>query len=123
MDPRVAAGLGIASARRAPRHGGQRAALFEARRSATGDGWGQHVRKNSGFDFVFAPHKSVSLAAEFAPTEAERQMIRNAIHGASDDALRYAAQDLGFARKGHAGEKGAEAGEIGWVTFAHDAAR
>ena len=50
-------------------------------------------------------------------------MIRNAIHAASDDALHYSAHDLGFARKGHAGEKGAEAGEIGWVTFAHDAAR
>ena len=25
--------------------------------------------------------------------------------------------------EGHAGEKGAERGEIGWVTFAHDAAR
>ena len=122
MDPRVAAALGIASARAAPRDG-QLDALFEARRADTGEDWSQHVRKNSGFDFVFAPHKSVSLAAEFAPTEAERQMIRNAIHGASDDALRYAAHDLGFARKGHAGEKGAEAGEIGWVTFAHDAAR
>jgi len=113
---------GISSARAAPRDG-QLDALFEARRADTGEDWSQHVRKNSGFDFVFAPHKSVSLAAEFAPTEAERQMIRNATHAASDDALRYAAQDLGFARKGHAGEKGAEAGEIGWVTFAHDAAR
>ena len=122
MDPRVAAALGIASARAAPRDS-QLDALFEARRADTGEDWSQHVRKNSGFDFVFAPHKSVSLAAEFAPTEAERQMIRNAIHAASDDALRYAAHDLGYARKGHAGEKGAEAGEIGWVTFAHDAAR
>jgi hypothetical protein len=122
MDPGVAAALGIASARAAPRDG-QLDALFEARRADTGEDWSQHVRKNSGFDFVFAPHKSVSLAAEFAPTEAERQMIRNAIHAANDDALRYAAQDLGYARKGHAGEKGAEAGEIGWVTFAHDAAR
>jgi hypothetical protein len=122
MDPRLAAALGIASTRAAPRDG-QLDALFEARRADTGEDWSQHVRKNSGFDFVFAPHKSVSLAAEFAPTEAERQMIRNAIHAASDDALRYAAHDLGFARKGHAGEKGAEAGEIGWVTFAHDAAR
>jgi hypothetical protein len=122
MDPRLAAALGIDSARAAPRDS-QLDALFEARRADTGEDWSQHVRKNSGFDFVFAPHKSVSLAAEFAPTEAERQMIRNAIHGASDDALRYAARDLGFARKGHAGEKGAEAGEIGWVTFAHDAAR
>jgi len=64
----------------------------------------------------------VSLAAEFAPTEAERLMIRNAIHAASDDALRYASRDLGVARKGHAGEKGSERGEIGWVTFAHEAA-
>ena len=95
MDPRVAAALGIASARAAPRDG-QLDALFEARRADTGEDWSQHVRKNSGFDFVFAPHKSVSLAAEFAPTEAERQMIRNAIHGASDDALRYAAHDLGL---------------------------
>ena len=75
MDPRVAAALGIASARAAPRDG-QLDALFEARRADTGEDWSQHVRKNSGFDFVFAPHKSVSLAAEFAPTEAERQMIR-----------------------------------------------
>ena len=52
--------------------------------------------KTPDFDFVFAPHKSVSLAAEFAPTEAERQMIRNAIHAASDDALQYAARDLGL---------------------------
>jgi hypothetical protein len=122
MDPRVAAALGISNARSDPRNG-QLDALFEARRADTGDDWSHHVRKNSGFDFVFAPHKSVSLAAEFAPTEAEQQMIRNAIHAANDDALRYAARDLGFARKGHAGEKGAEAGEIGWVTFAHDAAR
>ena len=66
MDPRVAAALGIASARAAPRDG-QLDALFEARRADTGEDWSQHVRKNSGFDFVFAPHKSVSLAAEFAP--------------------------------------------------------
>ena len=122
MDPRVAAALGIANAHADPRNA-QLDALFEARRADTGEDWSKHVRTNSGFDFVFAPHKSVSLAAEFAPTEAERQMIRNAIHAASDDALRYAAQDLGYARKGHAGMKGAEAGEIGWVTFAHDAAR
>jgi TrwC relaxase/AAA domain len=122
MDPRVSEALGVASARAAPRDC-QLDALFEARRADTGEDWSQHVRKNSGFDFVFAPHKSVSLAAEFAPTEAEQQMIRNAIHAASDDALRYAAHDLGYARKGHAGEKGAEAGEIGWVTFVHDAAR
>ena len=122
MAPKVAAALGVASIRAEPRDG-QLDALFEARRADNGADWSEHVRKNSGFDFVFAPHKSVSLAAEFAPTEAERQLILAAIHGASDDALRYAARDLGVARKGHAGEKGAERGEIGWVTFAHEAAR
>ena len=122
MSPRVAAALGVAKVRADPRDD-ELDALFEARRADNGADWSEHVRKNSGFDFVFAPHKSVSLAAEFAPTEAERLMIRNAIHAASDDALRYASRDLGVARKGHAGEKGSERGEIGWVTFAHDAAR
>jgi len=122
LSPRVAAALGLSNVHAEPRDG-ELDALFEARRADNGADWSEHVRKNSGFDFVFAPHKSVSLAAEFAPTEAERQLIRNAIHAASDDALRCAAHDLGVARKGHAGEKGAEAGEIAWVTFAHDAAR
>ena len=122
MSPAVAAALGVGNARSEPRNA-QLDALFEARRADNGADWSEHARKNSGFDFVFAPHKSISLAAEFAPTEAERQIIRNAIHAASDEALRYAAEDLGRARKGHAGEKGAERGEIGWVTFAHDAAR
>jgi len=122
MAPSVAAALGLANVRSDPRDG-QLDALFEARRADNGADWSEHVRKNSGFDFVFAPHKSVSLAAEFAPTEAETLLIRNAIHAASDDALRYASRDLGVARKGHAGEKGSERGEIGWVTFAHDAAR
>ena len=122
MSPRVAAALGVAKFRADPRDD-ELDALFEARRADNGADWSEHVRKNSGFDFVFAPHKSVSLAAEFAPTEAERLLIRNAIHAASDDALRYASRDLGVARKGHAGEKGSERGEIGWVTFAHAAAR
>ena len=108
MSPRVAAALGVAKFRADPRDD-ELDALFEARRADNGADWSEHVRKNSGFDFVFAPHKSVSLAAEFAPTEAERLLIRNAIHAASDDALRYASRDLGVARKGHAGEKGLRA--------------
>jgi len=86
--------------------------LFEAKRADNGEGWSQHQRKNSGFDFVFSPHKSVSLAAEFASNPAEAAAIRNAIWAANDDALRYAADDLALARKGHAGEKGADHGEI-----------
>ena len=122
MPAKVAAALGIKDFRQEPRNG-ELDPLFEARRADNGAAWSAHTRKNSGFDFVFAPHKSVSLAAEFAATEAERTLIRNAVHLANDETLRYAAQDLAMARKGHAGEKGADRGELGWVTFAHDAAR
>ena len=45
--------------------------LFEGRRADTGEAWSQHKRKLSGFDLVFSPHKSVTLAAEFAATAAE----------------------------------------------------
>ena len=71
MSPAVAAALGIAKTRAEPRND-ELDALFEARRADNGADWSKHVRTNSGFDFVFAPHKSVSLAAEFAPAEAER---------------------------------------------------
>ena len=122
MPAKVAAALGIKDTRRAPRYA-ELDPLFEARRADTGDAWTSQKRTNSGFDFVFAPHKSISLAAEFAASEGERALIRNALHEANDAALRYAAQDLGTARKGKGGLKGIDAGDIGWVTFAHDAAR
>ena len=66
--------------------------LFEARRADTGEPWSQHKRKLSGFDLVFSPHKSVSLAAEFAATPAESAAIWNAFDRASDRAMRYVAQ-------------------------------
>lgn len=97
--------------------------LFEARRADTGEAWSKQKREISSFDFVFAPHKSVSLAAQFAALPAEAAAIRNALVAANDDALRYAAADLGFTRRGHGGEKGLERGDIGWFTFRHDAAR
>ena len=97
--------------------------LFEAKRADTGAPWSKQARQISGFDFVFSPEKSASLAAAFATTPAEAAAIKNAILAANDAAMRYAATDLGFARKGHAGEEGADPGEVGWVTFVHDAAR
>jgi hypothetical protein len=97
--------------------------LFEAKRADTGAPWSKQARQISGFDFVFSPEKSASLAAAFATTPAEAAAIKNAIFSANDAAMRYAATDLGFARKGHAGEEGADPGEVGWVTFVHDAAR
>ena len=42
------------------------ARLFEGRRADNGEAWSPHKRKISGLDLVFSPHKSISLAAEFA---------------------------------------------------------
>ncbi|SFK80849.1 MobF family relaxase [Methylocapsa palsarum] len=121
MPASVAAALGIDP--RTPPKDAALDRLFEARRASDGEAWSTHQRKVSGFDFVFSPHKSVSLAAEFAATPSEAAAIRTALIEANDEALRYAAYDLAWARKGHAGEKGSDHGEIGWVTFCHDAAR
>jgi hypothetical protein len=99
------------------------ARLFEGRRADNGDAWSQHKRKISGFDLVFSPHKSVSLAAEFAPTAAESGLIWNAIDRANDRAMRYVAQEVGWARKGAGGEDGADPGAVGWMSFRHHTAR
>jgi len=97
--------------------------LFEARRADNGEAWSRHTRKLSGFDLVFSPHKSVSLAAEFAATPAESAQICNAVDRANDRAMRHVAQVLGWARKGAGGEAGADPGAVGWVTFRHHTAR
>ena len=97
--------------------------LFEARRADNGEAWSQHKRKLSGLDLVFSPHKSVSLAAEFAATPAESAAFWNAVDRANDRAMRFVAQDVGWARKGAGGEDGADPGAVGWVTFRHSTAR
>ena len=97
--------------------------LFEARRADTGEAWSRHTRKLSGFDLVFSPHKSVSLAAEFAATPSESAALWNAVDRASDRAMRYVAQVLGWARKGAGGEDGADPGAVGWISFRHHTAR
>ena len=97
--------------------------LFEGRRADTGEAWSKHHRKLSGFDLVFSPHKSVTLAAEFAATPAESAAIWNAMDRANDAAMRYAAQIIGWARKGAGGEDGADPGAVGWLTFRHHTAR
>jgi len=97
--------------------------LFEARRADTGEPWSQHKRKLSGFDLVFSPHKSVSLAAEFAATPAETAAMWNAVDRAADRAMRYVAQVLGWARKGAGGGDGADPGAVGWISFRHHTAR
>ena len=97
--------------------------LFEGKRADTGEAWSRHERKISAYDFTFSPHKSVTLAAEFARTPAESAAIWNAIDRANDAAMRYVARELGWARKGHGGEDGADPGEVGWVSFRHHTAR
>jgi hypothetical protein len=97
--------------------------LFEAKRADTGEAWPGQQRKLSGFDLVFSPHKSVSLAAEFAPTPAESSAYWNAVDRAADLTMRYVVHVLGWARKGHGGEDGADPGAVGWISFRHSTAR
>ena len=97
--------------------------LFEGRRADNGEAWSKHDRKISAYDFTAAAHKSVSLAAEFAPTAAEAAAIYNAIDRANDATMRYIARELGWARKGAGGEDGADPGAVGWVSFRHHVAR
>ncbi|MBG0808104.1 relaxase domain-containing protein [Methylosinus sp. H3A] len=97
--------------------------LFEGKRADTGEAWSKHKREISGYDFTFSPHKSVTLAAEFAQDPAEAAAIRNAIYRANDAAMRYVAREIGWARRGRAGKSGADPGAVGWVSFKHYIAR
>ena len=97
--------------------------LFEGKRGDNGEAWSQHKRKLSGFDLVFSPHKSVTVAAEFGLTPAESALIWNALDRANDRVMRYVAQEVGWARKGAGGEDGADPGAVGWLSFRHHTAR
>jgi hypothetical protein len=111
MPALIAEAIGV-DPRRMPRDQ-EMARLFEGRRADNGEAWSQHKRKISGFDLVFSPHKSVTLAAEFAPTAAECALIWNAIDRANDRAMRYVAQEVGWARKCAGGADGADPGAVG----------
>ena len=99
--------------------------LFEGRRADNGEAWSPHKRKISGLDLVFSPHKSISLAAEFAVTPSESAMLWNAVDqlGQRSCHARYVAHVLGWARKGAGGEDGADPGAVGWISFRHHTAR
>jgi hypothetical protein len=74
-------------------------------------------------DLTFSAPKSVSIAWAFAPTEAERAIIRGAHRDAVDAVMREIERQIGRARKGQGGRDGSEPGAIGWVSFDHYAAR
>jgi TrwC relaxase len=121
MPSSVARVLGIDPTRPPPDKALQR--LFEAKRADTGAAWSDQVRKISAYDLTVAPHKSVTLAAEFAQTPAEAAAIWHAIDRAGDATMRYAARELGWARKGRGGQDGADPGAVGWTAFRHYLAR
>lgn len=121
MAPGVARALGI-DLTRAPDDAALDR-LFEAKRAEDGAAWSRHARKNSAYDLTFSAHKSLSLAVAFAPTRAEQAALIRAHEQAVDDAMRYVAGEIGWARRGKAGCLGAEPGEVGWVRFLHFTSR
>ncbi len=121
MAPGVARALGIDLSRTPDDETLDR--LFEAKRGEDGKAWSRHARTISAYDLTFSAHKSVSLAVAFAPTDAERAALIRAHEQAVDDAMRFVAEEIGWARKGKAGCLGAEPGEVGWVRFLHFTSR
>jgi len=122
MAPEMAEAMGI-DPTRAPTNT-ELDNLFEAKRADTGEKWpSAKERKISAYDLTLAPHKSVSLAAEFAASPAEAAAIWEAINRANDDTMRYVAGEIGWARRGKNGQDGAEPGEVAWVSFRHHTAR
>ena len=121
MPPSITRALGI-DPTKPPTHAALDR-LFEAKRADTGEAWSEHPRKISAYDLTIGPHKSVTLAAEFAATATEAAAIWHAIDRANDATMRYVARELGWARKGKGGEEGADPGAVGWVSFRHYTAR
>lgn len=119
MPALVATAIGI-NPRMMPRDA-ELARLFEGKRADDGAAWSVHTRKHSGFDFVFAPHKSVSLAAEFAATPAESAAYWNAVDRAADRAMRYAPKlsaMLGRGGEARTGQKpGPSVGSVSGITL------
>ncbi|MFC0387841.1 MobF family relaxase [Muricoccus vinaceus] len=93
--------------------------LFSARRADNGHSWSRVRRKISAIDFITQPHKSVTLAAEFAPTAAEAATIWSCIDEANDSAMLRLVAELGWARRGQGGRGGAVSGSTAWVSFRH----
>lgn len=98
MPWRAAEALGIDRFKPPSRE--QLSRLYEAKRADNGEEWSAHQRKISAYDLTLAPHKSVTLAAEFAETDAERAAIWHAMQVANDETMRYVARELGLARRG-----------------------
>jgi len=121
MTPAVARALGINPSLAPGDDALER--LFEARRGDTGEAWTKNKRTVSAYDLTASPDKSVTLAIEFARDEAEKAALILAVWRANDDAMRYVAGEIGWARRGDGGQHGAEPGEVGWASFMYFTAR
>jgi len=75
--------------------------LFEAKRADTGAPWSKQAARSAG-SILCSHQKSLPPRRRVCHHTAEAAAIKNAILAANDAAMRYAATDLGFARKGHA---------------------
>lgn len=120
MDPAVADMLGLETHR--PPTTDEIANLLYGSR-ADGKELPGAARKISFVDFGLSPDKSVSLAFAFAPTIAEQMAIHQAHKDAVESTMEYVSQEIGMARRGHGGAKGAERGEIAWIGFDHFSSR
>ena len=78
------------------------------------------TRPPVGFvDMTFSADKSLSVAWALAPTQAERSALVEHHRHVVADTMAYAETHLGVARRGQGGGDGAEAGELGWISFQH----
>ncbi len=97
--------------------------LFEAKQADTGEAWTSNKRTVSAYDLTASPDKSVTLAIEFARDDAEKAALIQAVWRANDDAMRFVAGEIGWARRGRGGRDGIEPGDVGWASFMHFTAR
>jgi len=104
MAPAVAQALGINPALAPGDAALER--LFEARRGDTGEAWTANKRRVSAYDLTASPDKSVTLAIEFARDNAEKAALILVVWRANDDAMRYVAGEIGWARRGRAAGTG-----------------
>ena len=77
----------------------------------------------SYIDLVFSAPKSLSIAMALAPTESERAILDRAHRDAVDSTMEFIAKEIGLARRGKAGSKGADVGHVTWFQFDHYASR
>jgi hypothetical protein len=74
-------------------------------------------------DLTFSADKSVSLSFALAPTEVERAIWLSIVKDATADAMAYAEESLGVARRGAAGLGATERAELAWIGFQHYTSR